>query len=91
MLKSSDLKNIKEQLERHLGKTVDKEIIDKIVNCKKNSILLVIETHQNFILENGKMDLKKFKSLLLKLKIVHWYKTMLKHSITPNLYIQIKI
>lgn len=91
MLKSSDLKNIKEQLERHLGKTVDKEIIDKIVNCKKNSILLVIETHQNFILENGKMDLKKFKSLLLKLKIVHWYKTMLKHSITPILYIQTKM
>lgn len=80
----------REEIKNQLKDRVEENIIDEIIDCKNNSILLYIENHKNIIEENGKMDLKEFRSLLLKLKIVVWYKMMTMYLVKPILYIQIK-
>lgn len=63
--------------------------LKKITQCRNASVLWLIDDSVKYIYDqliNGNVDLNKFKSLLLKLKILDWYSFTREHLYTPKLY-----
>ncbi|NKC60605.1 TIGR04141 family sporadically distributed protein [Vagococcus fluvialis] len=89
LLKYNNRKEYK-SIKRHPN--IRDKMIDRIILCKNNSVLWLVDTSPKYIytgVKNKTFHLNEFKSLMLKLKIVDWYSFTKDNGYTPKLYFAI--
>ena len=86
-LKNASDFTLKSQLKKH--KNISTGVIDNIVNCQNINVLWVADGSVKYIHEGvskKEFDLNKFKSFLLKLKIVDWFDFAESNGFQPKIY-----
>ncbi|EOS7696674.1 TIGR04141 family sporadically distributed protein, partial [Enterococcus hirae] len=66
---------------------IQKKNIEKILNSRISSVLWLQSTKKYVkMTEEKKFDFNQIGSILLKLKIVDWYSSILENNFTPKIY-----